>query len=935
MRRMILSSLLASLMLLSCHIGAHAVDRMSLNSADGQRWQLFSSALTSLPDIRVAKEIWQPTEYIDGIVPGTVFSAYVAAGKEDEPGYADNIYNIDAKPYNKAHWYRTRFDRPASSIGRRTILTFEGVNRSAYIYFNGTRIGQIKGHVMKARYDVTDLMKDEGNFLAVKILMMQDEFLPRTSNFVNYTCPTYVASHRWDWMPYIPGLNTGITNDVYLEFTGDATLRDPWIRTTLTDSYNKAAIHPQTSVMNLSASPIDLQIRATVFPGGVSVTKDITLAVGDSTDVVMPDINIDNPQLWWPNGYGTPNLYTCRFDIICDGNVIDSSTQTFGLREYSYRKENTAFVIYVNGRKVYCKGGNWGLAEFMLRQKKSEYDLRLRLHRDMHFNMVRCWTGCVTDEEFYDACDKYGIMVWDDFWLTGPYVGLTGPNDRTEFLANAKDKVVRLRNHPCHAVWCGDNEGWPYDELNNALRDIINTYDGGDRLYMPNSHNGYFTNNAYQSKDGTGWGLSGSGWWKSFLPEDYFDDGIWGGGGDLGDNVDWGFRTELGSGAFSTYESMREFTPEDKMWPRNDMWDKHFFSDEAAQGGGASASDYMDKVNKEFGVSTNAEQFCERAQLFNIECSKAMFEGWNYNLWHTATGLLYWMSQPAYPSHLWQTYDYYYDMTGIYWGAKKACEPLHIQWNCHNNDITIVNTTHNSLNGLRAEISTYRMNGTRYDAASGVYANLAVDANSTLNFCNMNTPDEVLQGRLSGVPSQVFFLRLKLYDSSGKIVSENTYWSNRTLTTHVYTALNAIPEAGVTAEVLSATTDDDGQCHMKVRMTNPASTVAFAVRMRLTDSNGKRILPVIMDDNYVTLMPGESADINMEYEAALCNGDARVLIKQYNYAETVGAVADGISEMPADITTAERQEIFSIYGQRVAPSYKGIIIVGGKKLLTK
>ena len=142
------------------------------------------------------------------------------------------------------------------------------------------------------------------------------------------------------------------------------------------------------------------------------------------------------------------------------------------------------------------------MTEFMLRQKKSEYDLRIKLHRDMNFNMIRCWTGCVTDEEFYDACDKYGVMVWDDFWLTGPYVGLTGPNDKEEFLANARDKVIRLRNHPCQAVWCADNEGWPYDELNDALRDIVKEYDGGDRLYMPNSHNGYYTNSAYQAQAG-------------------------------------------------------------------------------------------------------------------------------------------------------------------------------------------------------------------------------------------------------------------------------------------------------------------------------------------------------------------------------------------------------------------------------------------------
>ncbi len=929
------SKLLAAVALAIPAMTAAASEKLSLNSVDGQQWQLFSSSQLHAADIRAAKESWQPGESIEGIVPGTVFAAYVAAGKEEEPGYADNIYNIDETPYNVAHWYRTRFDRPAQSAGKRTVLTFEGVNRSAVVYFNGVKLGIIKGHVMKARYDVTGLMKDTGNFLAVKIVMMASEFLPRSSNFVNYTCPTYIASHSWDWMPYVPGLNTGITNDVYLEFTGDAALRDPWIRSELGSDHSTATLKPQTSLVNLSGEAMDVRVRATVMPGGLSVTKDVKLAAGDSIDVVMPDITVDNPRLWWPNGYGEQNLYTCRFDVTCDGKTVDSATQTFGVREYKYKKENTAFVVYVNGKKVYCKGGNWGMSEFMLRQKKQEYDLRIKLHRDMHFNMIRCWTGCVTDEEFYDACDKYGIMVWDDFWLTGPYVGLTGPNDKAEFLANARDKVIRLRNHPCQAVWCADNEGWPYDELNDALRDIVKVYDGGDRLYMPNSHNGYYTNSAYQSQDGSGWGLSGSGWWQSFWPEDYFDDGIWGGGGDLGDKVDWGFRTELGSGVFETYESMLEFTPADKMWPRNDMWDKHFFSDEAAQGGGAAASSYYDRVEQEYGASTGAEQFCERAQLFNMECSRAMFEGWNYNLWNTATGLLYWMSQAAYPSHLWQTYDYYYDMTGIYWGCKKACEPVHIQWNCHNNDITVVNTTHRSLDGLRAEVEVYKSNGTKVEGASGTYGNLTVGENATLNFCNMNTADGIRSVKLSSVASTVFFLRLKLYDKDGNPVSRNTYWSNRNMTNHVYTSLNNIPEAGVTCEVLSTTTDSEGQCHMRVHLNNPSKTVAFAVRMRLVDQNGKRILPVIMDENYVTLMPGEGQDIDMEFDSALKDGDTRILLKQYNCPERTSATADGIEELKPASPFSAQNGMYNLSGQKVNGDYKGVVVANGTKILKK
>ena len=315
-----------------------------------------------------------------------------------------------------------------------------------------------------------------------------------------------------------------------------------------------------------------------------------------------------------------------------------------------------------------------------------------------------------------------------------------------------------------------------------------------------------------------------------------------------------------------------------------------------------------------------------------------MYEGWNYNLWNTATGLLYWMSQPAYPSHLWQTYDYYFDMTGIYWGAKKACEPVHIQWNCYNNDVSIVNTTHENWSALRAEVETFRMTGPKYEPASGSYSNISVKSNEVVNVTNMLVPDEGHSGKISGITGTMFFLRLKLYDADDNLISQNLYWKNKSTTSHNYQALNNIPEAGVECTVLSTSVDDAGRRHLQVQLTNPASTVAFAVRMRLVDADGKRILPVIMDENYVTLMPGESQIINMEYDNRMTVGDTKILIKQYNYAETTGAIADGIMEVQDDKSSIADGSVYTVSGTRVKNANngnmpKGIYIVNGRKII--
>ncbi len=915
---------------------------LSLNSYDGTSWQLFSAKGVMIG--KAIKEDYTPAEYIAGIVPGTIFSAYVAAGQEENPDFGDNIYRVDESKYNQSFWYRTTFSRPDMADGQHAILVFEGINRYASVYLNGRSLNpsRIKGHVMTVRYDITDYLKDK-NVLAVKIDMPAANHIGRNDNFVNYVCPTYVASHSWDWMPYVPGLNCGITNDVFIEVAGEVTLRDPWVRTAaLTADNTSARLQLQTSLMNLSDKSAQVEVLATIMPGNLTTKKTIQTEIADSIDISLDDITIDNPRLWWPNGSGEQNLYTCRFDVVKDGSTIDTRTVTFGIKKYEYRKENTTMVVYVNGKKVYCKGGNWGMSDYLLRVHGKDYDTRVRLHKDMHFNMIRLWTGCVTDEEFYEACDRYGIMVWDDFWLTGPYTGLTGPDDRKEFVANARDKVIRLRNHPSLAVWCGCNEGWPYKELNQDIINLIKTYDADDRVYIPNSHNGYPSNDAYQAKDGTGLGLSGSGWWQNFPPEEYFEKGIWGGGGDQGDKVDWGFRSELGMGAFTTWESFREFMPEEYWWPRNEMWEKHFFSDKAEYGGGAAATKYFESVQTGYGVSRNAQQFCEKAQLMNIEVMKALFEGWQDNLWNTASGLLFWMSQSAYPSFIWQTYDYYLDTTGTYWGAKKACEPLHIQWNCFNDNINIINTTPEDAKALTADIEVRRYNGQRYEPYCTTVSNIQAEANTVTNIYRFkssteNTDTQPLDG--------LYFIRLFLYDSERNIISENFYWKTTRGNRNSYTQLNNLPKANINYEVLS-TTQTDGVTRMHIRVNNPSERIAFAVRVRLVDAEtGERILPVIMEENYFTLFAGEHRDLTLEFDSECCETTPKVLLKQYNHNELTDAERTGIQSEKLEGKSEKLTPVYNQLGQLVKhlpmgkdgkgtlPTREGIYIKDGKKTI--
>jgi len=647
------------------------------------------------------EKICQPdydcSNWVNAIVPGTVFSSYVAAGLEKDPNFGDNIYKVDKSKYDQNFWYRATFAAPASlgdpgsSAKGKVWLNFKGINRKADIYMNGVRVGGLNGFMQRGHFDVTDLLSREGvNVLAVLV------YLPEQP-LGNYASPSYISSAGWDWMPYVPGRNMGITDDVTLSNSGDLVIGNPWIRTDLATNA-RADLSIAVTVKNVSSQYQQAELRGTIQPGNIQFSQRVGVQPNRSVDVKLdnkqfPQLVIDDPKLWWPNGYGEPDLYTCQLSLIAGGIVSDSQNVSFGVKKYSYDTVGHVLHVYINGTRVFIKGGDWGMSEYMLRCRGKEYDTKVRLHREMNFNMIRNWIGSTTDEEFYDACDKYGIMVWDDFWLNAnPNL----PADVNNFNANAIEKIQRFRNHPSIAVWCADNEGWPEPPLSGFLKEDIATYDGNERWYQPNSH---------------AENLSGSGLWGNHDPRWYFTSFP----ASLGGNRGWGLRTEMGTAVFTNFESFKKFMPKDKWWPRNELWNLHFFGQLAFN---ATPDIYDASIKERYGAPSGIEDYCRKAQLLNIETNKAMYEGWEDHMWEDASGLMTWMSQSAYPSMVWQTYDYYYDLTGAYWGAKSACEPLHIQWNPVNNSVKVINATAKEAQ-LTAEAAVYNMDGSLVGRYSG------------------------------------------------------------------------------------------------------------------------------------------------------------------------------------------------------------------------
>ena len=209
--------------------------------------------------------------------------------------------------------------------------------------------------------------------------------------------------------------------------------------------------------------------------GDISVEKAVELAPHESKIVKLdpmtdPALHLLNPKLWWPNGYGPQNLNEVHlsFEVSAQGNqVSDSVSFLDGVRKIQYSvPDSPNLTISVNGVRIFIRGGDWGLDEAMKRIPRERLEAEIKMHAMANMNLIRNWVGQSTGEDFYELCDKYGILLWDEFFQPNPSDG-PNPTDLETYTANIRDKILRYRNHPAIAVWCARNEGFPPKEIDD------------------------------------------------------------------------------------------------------------------------------------------------------------------------------------------------------------------------------------------------------------------------------------------------------------------------------------------------------------------------------------------------------------------------------------------------------------------------------------
>lgn len=647
----------------------------------------------SLPGFDVDPRAWLPA-----VVPGTVLTSYEAAGRITNPYYSTNLETLERSGlYNTNYWYRNAFYVPSSYSGKRIWLNFDALNWYSDVYVNGALVGSLNGPFKRGKFDITSYVKP-GATNCVAVLLYWCDAAVKNS-------PAFIAAGGWDFMPPIPGRDVGLYQNVYLSTSGPVQIIDPFVKTTLPlPDTSPAKLTLRVGLTNSSARVVRGILYGTIRPDQIMFQTNVVLNPGASRSLTLgpganPQLSISHPALWWPNGYGPQNLHSMELSFKVGNNVSDQQRFQFGIRQYSY-DTNQQLVVYCNGRKIFCKGGNWGMPDAMLKYTPAQLDMAVRLHQKMHFTMIRCWHGNSDLNAFYDACDKYGIMVWDEFWLNGSQVGLA-PTNTALFESNAVDKIKRLRNRACLAVYCGENEATPPPQLNTFLNHAISQLDG-TRIYIPASNSGC---------------VHGGGPYAVQDPFWYYSSN---------QNASHGFTTEIGLPSVPPLDSLSRMMPAASLWPiGNAVWQFHDWDTDI---GNKGLDQYVNAVNDRYGTATNIADFCQKAQLLNEESYQAIFEAWNAKLWHDCSGVLLWMSQPAWPSTIWQTYDWYFGTGGAYFGCRKACEPIHIQWDCNDGSVKVVNCTLQPLHHLSAEIQVFNLDGTLKYSTNVLNINVAADS---------------------------------------------------------------------------------------------------------------------------------------------------------------------------------------------------------------
>jgi exo-1,4-beta-D-glucosaminidase len=815
-------------------------------------WQLQSACKLSESGDTISTDAFRLAGWTAISVPSTVLASQVAAGIFRDPYYGTNLRNIPGttypegknfsnlpmpvdSPYSCGWWYRTELAIPTTDKGKTLWLHFGGINYRADIWLNGQEIAdqsEVAGAYRTYDFDITGFAKPgESNVLAV------ETFAPTEKDLgINWV----------DWNPAPPDKNMGLWGDVSLEAAGPVTLRSPMAATHFTDSsLHEADLTVYAELHNASDQEVSGKVTGTV--ANVPVEQSVTLAPHQDLTVTFtpdkfPQLKVRDPHVWWPYVMGKPHLESLTLRFVDNGKISDEKTVQFGIREIKSELTDKGYrLFHINGKPILIRGGGWS-QDMLLRENPSHLRDEFQLARDMRLNTIRL-EGKLETDDFFQLADRQGILVmlgwcccdqWEHWkqWT---------PDNYSVAAESLRSQMLRLRYHPSLLVWLNGSDNPPPADVEST--------------YLRIESETHWPNPTLSSASARPTTVSGESGVKMTGPYDYVAPSYW--YVDTRHGGAYGYNTETSPGpAIPNVASLRKFIPANQLWPPNATWSLH------NGGGGFKTLDVFDDAMRQtYGAPASLDDYVRLSQTMTYDGERAMYEAYARNK-YTSTGVIQWMLNNAWPSTIWHLFDYYLDADGGYFGTKKACEPLHIQYSYDDHSIVVVNSTYSPASHLTASVHVYDLKlkplfsgEKRIDSAA--------DSSTRAIFI----PDSTFQQG-----SQVYFVDLTLKNESGAIVSRNFYWIPSTLTTfdwpktdYTHTpaikegnmqALSLLPVTSVQARVMERTGHDGRTIELALR--NPSSALAFQIAAAVRTDAGDLIAPVLWSDNYIELLPGES-----------------------------------------------------------------------------
>lgn len=807
------------------------------------------------------------TGWLPARVPGTVLTTLLENHMYPAPEFGLNnnlipdIHEVGNDFYT--YWFTRQFTINNLPEGRNVWLNFRGINYKAEIFLNGKRINRNthEGMFLRKTFNITPYLRtDAPNVLAVLVYPPTHAGNPNggqggdgqiaRNNTMQYT-------PGWDWIQPVRDRNTGIWDEVSITTTGPVCLSSPYVVTKVpgvrdpeTKTQREAFVNTSVELENTGST--SLKGLLVCETNGTRLTQPVTLSPFEKKTVSLNPLAVKNPRLWWPNGIGEQPLYDMNLSFEIGNQVSDRERLRYGIREITSDKcpDNGGRRFFVNGQKIYVTGGNYINSDWLLRLSPERYRDEVRFHAEMNLRMIRVWGGALVERpEFYNACDEFGILVFQDLWGSGDCNGAWEdptkmdsrerrweyPDNHDLFIASVEDQVKMIRNHPSLCFWCGANE-WPLaKDIDQCLRKEVFPRLDPERLFVSFSTDTLFTRN-YLGDNGDGpYGIQEPEWFFSFRSHP--------------------FNPEAGSVGSPEVESMREMMTEQDLagFPRKGLTRNYTWRYHKDLGYG----DHLER----YGEVKDIETYCKYAQVVNYDQYRSFMEGWASHMWDWYTGILIWKTQNPWTSLRGQMYDWSLDVNASLYGTRKGCEPLHAYYNPVTRKAGLLNTTLKDYTDLSIIARIYNLEGKLLWEKE---TRASSKANTVQELLDIPVP-EGIQG--------AYFLRLALNADV-----PNIYW----LTTEPkdYTSLSQLPKSrpDIKTEIKKEGSNFVGTVRLSAD-----SQISFFNRIKVFDKEtGKRILPVHYSDNYITLMPGDQQEISLEFPANLPEERIQIVVDSYN-----------------------------------------------------